>query len=245
MPHIYAPTDAEAAYGLAWATCEDNFEAVLKNLTRGTGRGAEVTGKAGAMEDYFRKMVRAEAMADDAWGRSSADYRAVLEGYTAGVNAYAAAHKLPTRAHRRIFPVKPKDFMSAYVVLSAGMIYLSKYVKHYMGEHAEDKPGLGSNQFAFHKNRTAYDRTTLMITPHWFYDGPISFYEYSVHTDQGWDFFGACFPGLPAPALGTNRDCGWAVTYNRADFVDVFELKLNHEYPRWTHEWKVITHDAC
>lgn len=26
VPHIFAPTDAEAAYGLAWAHAEDDFE---------------------------------------------------------------------------------------------------------------------------------------------------------------------------------------------------------------------------
>jgi acyl-homoserine-lactone acylase len=25
IPHIFAPTDAEVAYGLAWAHCEDDF----------------------------------------------------------------------------------------------------------------------------------------------------------------------------------------------------------------------------
>jgi acyl-homoserine-lactone acylase len=32
VPHIYGKTDADAAYGLAWAHCEDAFELIQQNL---------------------------------------------------------------------------------------------------------------------------------------------------------------------------------------------------------------------
>ena len=32
VPHIYAPTDVEVAYGLAWATAEDDFKTVQEQL---------------------------------------------------------------------------------------------------------------------------------------------------------------------------------------------------------------------
>ena len=32
VPHIYGKTDADAAYGLAWAHCEDAFKLIQYNL---------------------------------------------------------------------------------------------------------------------------------------------------------------------------------------------------------------------
>ena len=35
VPHIYGKTDEEVAYGLAWATAEDDFESMQQNLLAG------------------------------------------------------------------------------------------------------------------------------------------------------------------------------------------------------------------
>ncbi|MDG1295664.1 MAG: penicillin acylase family protein, partial [Saprospiraceae bacterium] len=32
VPHIFAPTDEEVAYGLAWATAEDDFVTIQQQL---------------------------------------------------------------------------------------------------------------------------------------------------------------------------------------------------------------------
>ena len=45
VPHIYATTDAEVAYGLAWAGAEDDFKSAQVNLLAVRGRLAETKGK--------------------------------------------------------------------------------------------------------------------------------------------------------------------------------------------------------
>ena len=41
VPHIYSETDAEAAYGIAWVTAEDDFESMQNrmNILEGIARG--------------------------------------------------------------------------------------------------------------------------------------------------------------------------------------------------------------
>src|SRR5579864_8752667 len=53
VPHIFGKTDAETAYGLAWATSEDDFNTVQKILLAVRGKLAEVDGKGGAVLDFL------------------------------------------------------------------------------------------------------------------------------------------------------------------------------------------------
>ena len=46
VPHIYGPTDASVAYGVAWAQAEDDFEQLEATFLFAVGRGAELRGEA-------------------------------------------------------------------------------------------------------------------------------------------------------------------------------------------------------
>ncbi|MBK6276204.1 MAG: penicillin acylase family protein [Saprospirales bacterium] len=59
VPHIYAKTDEEVAYGLAWATAEDDFKSMQENFLTVRGRLAEVKGKDGAIMDFLAAFVGA------------------------------------------------------------------------------------------------------------------------------------------------------------------------------------------
>ena len=51
VPHIFAPTDEEVAYGLAWATAEDDFVTIHQQLLPIRGLAGRVNGKSGAIFD--------------------------------------------------------------------------------------------------------------------------------------------------------------------------------------------------
>ena len=53
VPHIYGKTDAEVAYGLAWATGEDDFKSMQENLLAIRGQLGAVKGVSGAIFDFF------------------------------------------------------------------------------------------------------------------------------------------------------------------------------------------------
>src|SRR5687767_528671 len=52
VPHIFAKTDAEVAYGLAWAHCEDDFNNIQYNILAGKNMLGRVLGKEGVLFDF-------------------------------------------------------------------------------------------------------------------------------------------------------------------------------------------------
>ena len=57
VPHIYTKTDAEAAYGLAWVTAEDDFNSMQESLYAGQGLLGKVMGKEGAARDFLAQFM--------------------------------------------------------------------------------------------------------------------------------------------------------------------------------------------
>ena len=45
VPHIFGKTDADAAYGLAWAHAEDDFLSIQENVLPSKGLAGSVLGK--------------------------------------------------------------------------------------------------------------------------------------------------------------------------------------------------------
>ena len=52
VPHIFAPTDREVAYGIAWAHAEDDFETLQLVVLSGKAKLGTGLGKKGAEGDY-------------------------------------------------------------------------------------------------------------------------------------------------------------------------------------------------
>jgi acyl-homoserine-lactone acylase len=53
VPHIFAETDAEVSYGLAWANAEDDFFTMQELLFSVKGMAGMVMVKDGAARDFF------------------------------------------------------------------------------------------------------------------------------------------------------------------------------------------------
>lgn len=52
VPHIFAKTDPEVAYGLAYAHAEDDFKTIQLTFLAGKGMLGRLRGKEGASVDY-------------------------------------------------------------------------------------------------------------------------------------------------------------------------------------------------
>ena len=91
----------------------------------------------------------------------------------------------------------------------------------------------GSNAFAVAPLRSSDGTTWLVSNSHQPWRGGVAWYELVVHSDEGWDFAGANFPGSPYPFLGHNRNLGWTNTVNRPDLIDVYRLTLDDSGTRY------------
>ncbi len=238
IAHIYAPTDPEVAYGLAWAQAEDNFETIQQTLLFTRGMLGKVYGKDGAPADFFSKMLRFyerfETITDQEVSPVFMDY---LEGYCQGINAYSQAHRKEV-LHKKLFPVTPKDILLSYPSKIAEFMGLGNTVSGILSGRGYDKAAnevtfsqKGSNAFAFSRNMTTDGRTYLIGNPHVEISGPEAFYEVHVSSEEGLNFHGAMFPGSVSPQIGTNPHLGWSHTNNYYDHTDVFLLKMHPTQP--------------
>ena len=93
VPHVFGKTDADVAYGLAYAPAEDDYPTIEGALLAARGRLASVYGRKAAPNDYMVALLRLwDAVAERYQRDLSPETRALVEAYAAGVNRYAALH---------------------------------------------------------------------------------------------------------------------------------------------------------
>ena len=92
VPHIFAKTDAEVAYGLAWAEAEDDFKSMQEVILPAKGLMGKVQGKKGAAGDYAFALFRCKEITEEKWNTLSPAFVKLVEGYVQGINAYAKKH---------------------------------------------------------------------------------------------------------------------------------------------------------
>ena len=121
IPHIFAKTDAEVAYGLAYANAEDAFQET-QNLTYvGKGYMGRANGIDGAKADFFIHAIAARKLVDEHFDSDlSPEFKKYIDGFVQGVNAYAAAHPKEVK-NKKAFPCTSKDIVTAFVVTMSFM----------------------------------------------------------------------------------------------------------------------------
>jgi acyl-homoserine-lactone acylase len=240
VPHIFGVTDADASYGLAYAHAEDDFLTIQQTLAAARGTLASIYGLDAAPNDYMVHLLR---IWDDvnAKYRSdlSAETRAILDAYAAGINQYAALHPDEVLSED-LFPVLGKDIVAGSVHKSPLFFGLDGDLAELFQEERQKEisprpeaqiydvdPFLGSNTFSIGPSRTSDGSTFLAVNSHQPWEGAVTWYEAHIHSEEGLDVVGGIFPGSPLILLGHNRNLGWAFTVNHPDLVDTYVLEIN------------------
>lgn len=229
VPHVFGETDAAVAYGLAWAHAEDDFATIQLTLLSGKQMLGKHLGKAGAPIDYVVGLLRCRDLVDREIGSLSAAYLSVIKGYTAGMNSYALHHPKEVLL-KGSFPITVEEVLTAYVLSLAVISGADAVIQDLFAGRVPDAPdmdGKGSNAFAVSRKRTTNGKTFLNVNSHQPLEGPVSWYEAHLVSDEGWNALGGLFPGAATIFHGTNEYLGWAHTVNYPDKVDVFELEIN------------------
>lgn len=257
VPHIFGITDADAAYGLAFAHAEDDFVTIQRTVLAARGQLASVFGREAVQNDYMIHLFRIWDTIEAKYETHlSAEVRAILEAYAAGLNHFAALHE--DEALPGLFPVSGKDIVAGTMFKTAFFVGLPGYLSELFADERQRavsprldsaprldgsnaclpwQPGrycpfvAGSNVFAVGPGRTANGETFLAINPHQPWEGPLTWYEAHIHSEDGWDAVGALFPGAPMILIGHNRDIGWGFAVNDPDLVDIFVLDINPDNP--------------
>ncbi|MFM1879375.1 MAG: hypothetical protein RLZZ241_2241 [Bacteroidota bacterium] len=230
VPHIYAPTDAEVAYGLAWAHAEDDFNTIQLSYLAGDAKLSKLLGLKGAPADFLQQLIQARKIAEEQYSTLDPKFIAVLEGYAGGLNAFAESHPKEVLV-KQLFPVTPIS-MVAYsqlqlFVSNAADQLVSQIVSNTIAEPAPvSEPVTGSNLIALSSKKTGAPVTYLTINTHQPLEGPTSWYEAHLVSQEGTNIIGALFPGAPCILTGANENLGWTHTVNYQDKADAFKLEM-------------------
>lgn len=258
VPHVFGRTDADAAFGLAYAHAEDDFENIQLSVAAARGRLARYRGKDAAPTDYLVALF-------DVWGAIERGYatelspeaRALAEAYADGLNLYAAER--PDAVWPGLAPFTGEDVVAGFIFKTPFFYGLDDTLLALFGDERAQEialdPGageeaylvrphspieIGSNAFAVAPSRSADGRTRLLINSHQPYTGPVAWYEAHLASDEGLDIYGGVFPGAPVILHGFNRRLGWANTVSKPDLADVYVLERNPDDPatyRLDGEW--------
>lgn len=242
VPHVFGRTDADVAYGLAIAHSQDDFPHIEEILAAVRGRAGAISGPDGAKFDFAGHLLDANGIAARGYKDLSPATRALVEAYAQGLNDYAEKH--PGERHLQgLFPVNGQDIVAGFMLRSPFFFGMDKPLGALIDNKLPPRDAgpadeRGSNGFAVTGRRSADGVTRLIVNSHQPWEGGVSWWEAVVHSDEGWDFAGALFPGAPYPLLGHNKVLGWTNTVNRPDLIDVYKLVLNPEGDKYRFDGK-------
>lgn len=232
VPHIYAQTDAEVAYGLAWAHAEDDFETIQIGYLAGNNLLSKHLGNVGLGADFISQFIGSEDLFESKYDSDiSSEYKNIVKAYALGLNSYASEH--PDEVFvEDLFPVNEKKMMRyaqlQLFISSNGDKWVSNIIDNKLSYNfSKEEQYKGSNTFAFNSTKTKDGSTYLAINTHQPLDGPVSWYEAHLCSEEGTNILGALFAGTPNILIGTNENLAWAHTVNQPDKTDVFALEMH------------------
>ncbi len=233
VPHIFAPTDPEVAYGLAWAHAEDDFTTIQTLLLTGKGKLATYLGKKGAPVDFVVGLLNTKEIVQAQIGQLDPKFLALVKGYLMGLEAYAKAHPKEV-LNKHVFPMSVEDYLSSTVFSVAVFCGVDKALPKILNgtiPHLAGFTGEGSNAFAVQANKSATGENMLVINAHQPIEGATAFYEAHLQSEEGWNILGGLFPGAPLIFHGVTPNLAWAHTVNFQDKIDVYQLETHKAHP--------------
>ena len=232
IPHIYAQTDAEVAYGLAWANAEDDFTTIQEAYLAGNAMLSNYIGLKGAAADFITQFIGSKNLIEEKIGTISEDYMAVVEGYSQGLNAYASNN--PDKVlYKKLFPITPKKMLMysqlQLFISNEGAYWAGRILNNDTQDDFLDQNLTGSNVIAMNSSKTVSGETFLAINTHQPLEGPTSWYEVHLNSEEGTNIIGTMYPGTPNVVIGVNEYLGWSHTVNYPDKTDVFKLRMKNK----------------
>jgi len=232
VPHIYAQTDAEVAYGLAWANAEDDFTTIQEAYLAGNAMLSNHIGLKGAAADFITQFIGSKSLIEEKIGNISEDYMGVVEGYSQGLNAYARNN--PNKVlYKKLFPITPKKMLMysqlQLFISNEGAYWAGRILNNDTQDDFLDQNLTGSNVIAMNSSKTKSGETFLAINTHQPLEGPTSWYEVHLNSEEGTNIIGTMYPGTPNILIGVNEHLGWSHTVNYPDKTDVFKLKMKNK----------------
>jgi len=252
IPHIYGKTDADAAFGLLYAQCEDDFNRVEMNYIEKLGRLSEVNGEKDLYNDLLNRLVIDSAAAIKDYNNSPIWLKKLCDAFADGINYYLYKNPQTKPALlKRFQPWYPLLWTDGSIgAISTAGVSVRELENFYSGENKpvafneyKEEKVTGSNGFAFAPKITGSHHAILYINPH------VTFYfrpEVHMVSDEGLNAYGAVTWGQFFVYQGFNEHCGWMHTSSYADVSDAYIEKItsknNRLFYRYNGKEKPVIH---
>ena len=242
IPRIIGQTDADTAFGFAYAQAEDDFETLQASLRAALGPEMLAKDESEARTAYLVQLLRLREDVEAQYDTALSDtVRAMLEAYADGVNLYAAHN--PDKAEADLFPVTGHDVAVLTAFFSPLFYGLGETLAELASPEVEQDPSrgqelqvmlqagpnteLGSNAFAIAPAKSSDGATRAILNSHQPVEGALAWYEAHMISNEGLNIAGGTFPGTPGIFVGVNPGLAQAATVNYPDLIDVFALELD------------------
>ena len=225
VPHIFAPSEADALEAFGYAQAFDRLPTLLAHYLAARGAAASVLGAGYLERDVAARAYRLPEIAAERYGELPPVVREGLEAFAAGINRYVREN--PGKVPAWAFAVSPVD------VAALGLLFNLLFAT----DPAEKHPAqMGSNGFAVAGTHTASGNAIVSLDPHLPLDGALRWYEGHV-CGGDLNMYGVSFVGVPYMAMGTNGKIAWGNTVNAPDLSDWYEVRLSQKDGKPVYEW--------
>lgn len=278
VPHILGKTEADVAFGLAYAHAEDDFSTIQAVVAASRGQLSRLHLSSTSLQnDFYAGMFRINERTEATYEEQISDeLKSIFQGYADGLNYYAIKH--PREVDGRFFPVQAMDLARGFVHKIPLFVGTGQELGKALATTEDDipdedrqnseafmlKPGPGnaqefgdqesletdawyedyamvaSNAHAVSRLRSADGLNRLNVNSHQPWDGAVAWYEAHLKSEDGFEMYGATFPGSPLIFVGHNQKLGWTHTVNTPDLVDLYRLKTDEDHTKYTVDGETL-----
>ena len=236
VPHVYADTEEEVAYGLGYAMGRDQLATIVTlyrtaNGTRAAREGAG-SGNSNVVSDYLVNVFRLPQSAAAAYAAMGAQEKSWVDGFAAGLNKYIQEYNLAHNPDVETFSGTDVLAWTLYIQQSrqlsmaqgdlAGEVSVT-----YLAGLLPPDDSTASNQWVVGPARTG-GPAMVLADPHLPWSGGNQWYESHLKNTAGaLNVTGAGILGTPLVAMGRNEHVAWSMTSNgMLDFADCYKERL-------------------
>ncbi len=236
VPHVYGKTDADCAFGLMYAECEDNFWQLEESFVHSLGRSSELYGEKSLEGDASIALFECVKKGKEHYANAGPLLKSLCNAAAAAINYYLYKH--PAEEQRLLHHYEPWFFLVTSPASPASHGITRNEMKNNFAMEDNLQPGSltawlqqkesGSNTMVLSPSKTASGKSMLLINPHVAFFGDGQRYEAHLISGQGLNVSGFAMFGDFYIWSGFNENTGWSHTNTASDFEDVYLEHFNN-----------------
>jgi acyl-homoserine lactone acylase PvdQ len=214
VPHIYGTDDRSVFYGYGYAQARSHGTEILRLYGEARGKGAEYWG-----EDFEKTTVwllsnDVPARSQSWYDQQNPEFRAKLDAFADGINAYAAEHPETLAPEvRQVLPISGVDVV-AHAHRLMNFLYVASPGRTLGEGDPVELEEQGSNSWGIAPSKTANGHAILLQNPHLSWSTNYFTYYEAHLVSPDFEVYGATQIGLPVIRFAFNQRMGITNTVN-------------------------------